>query len=470
MTITGGNPGDDGGGIRSLENLTVQNSIISGNKIVATQDNVEENLDGGGIYSRYGILTVTNSIVSDNSLEGEKKSGEFSGDELDGGGIAVWDGKLTVIDSTISGNVVSAGVADGGGIYTRKSDLMVSKSTISGNTVDASVIAAGGGIASYYNSSHYSSSESKIVTGTSTISGSTISDNSIFVDHPLNADGGGIFIGTATLMVSDSTISGNKVFQLDGNAGSNDGGGIYARDALLTVTNSTISGNSASRGGGGIAVGTTDKRGTLKLINSTISGNLAGFRGGGIYVRSDNNITTINNSTIVTNSASEGSGIYKIGSAKLASNIIADNLNNLDLVGSFTSNGNNLIGNGEGSTGLINGVNGDLVGTSANPVAPLLSPLQNNGGFLTGASGSEIPMLTHALLAGSPAIDAGSNPDSLTYDQRGIGFVREVGSSTDIGAYEVQEIGTTLPPILSLKDYSNFSLILNFLILLIKKN
>src|SRR5262249_13537955 len=43
-----------------------------------------------------------------------------------------------------------------------------------------------------------------------------------------------------------------------------------------------------------------------------------------------------------------------------------------------------------------------------------------------------------ALLAGSPAIDAGSNPAMLTNDQRGSGFVREYGSAADIGAYEDQ--------------------------------
>src|SRR5262249_47512772 len=40
------------------------------------------------------------------------------------------------------------------------------------------------------------------------------------------------------------------------------------------------------------------------------------------------------------------------------------------------------------------------------------------------------------------AINAGSNPASLVYDQRGSGFPRVVGSAADIGAFEVQ----TVPP------------------------
>jgi hypothetical protein len=79
---------------------------------------------------------------------------------------------------------------------------------------------------------------------------------------------------------------------------------------------------------------------------------------------------------------------------------------------------------------------GDQVNTD-----PLLGPLQNNGG----------PTLTHALLAGSPAIDAGD--PSFTpppfYDQRGPGFQRVVNGRIDIGSFEVQTpTGTT-------RTYSN---------------
>jgi hypothetical protein len=59
-------------------------------------------------------------------------------------------------------------------------------------------------------------------------------------------------------------------------------------------------------------------------------------------------------------------------------------------------------------------------------VDPLLGPLQNNGGSTR----------THALLPGSPAINAGSNPLGLATDQRGADFPREAGGRADIGAYE----------------------------------
>jgi hypothetical protein len=42
------------------------------------------------------------------------------------------------------------------------------------------------------------------------------------------------------------------------------------------------------------------------------------------------------------------------------------------------------------------------------------------------------------LLSGSPALDAGSNPFGLTFDQRLDGFDRTFGATTGIGAYEWQ--------------------------------
>ncbi|NBB69512.1 MAG: hypothetical protein GVY33_04180, partial [Alphaproteobacteria bacterium] len=83
----------------------------------------------------------------------------------------------------------------------------------------------------------------------------------------------------------------------------------------------------------------------------------------------------------------------------------------------------------------VDGVKGDIVGTADDPVDPLIGDLALNGG----------PTPTHALLAGSPAIDAGANPLALVNDQRGEGFAREVNGQADIGAFEVQAAAP--PPI-----------------------
>ena len=236
------------------------------------------------------------------------------------------------------------------------------------------------------------------------------------------------------------------------------GGGIY-NEGNLTVTNSTIKDNSVATttprittDGGGIY-----NQGTAKIFNSTVTNN-AGTEGGGIFNSrsfgidgvSDNELTVIN-STITGNSGvnrqafpepfsiAAGAGIYSSSNgATIESNIIANNKTDIsvgindEVEAEIISNGNNLVGNADGYDGFIES---DIVGTSDNPVEPLLGELQDNGG----------PTPTIALLDGSPAIDAGSNPNNLEFDQRGEGFDRTVGEATDIGAFEVQDDGGETP-------------------------
>src|SRR5260370_28523145 len=100
-----------------------------------------------------------------------------------------------------------------------------------------------------------------------------------------------------------------------------------------------------------------------------------------------------------------------------------------DVYGALGPNGDyNLIGDGTDMTGLSNGGNGILVGSAAAPIDPLLGPLADNGG----------PTLTHALLSGSPALDAGHNAYDTDWDQRGEGCPRIVNGIIDIGAFEYQ--------------------------------
>jgi CSLREA domain-containing protein len=290
-----------------------------------------------------------------------------------------------------------------GGIYNNIGTATVSNSTISDNS---SVAVGDGGI---YNNS-----------GTATVSNSTISGSSI-----VNAGGG-------TLEVSNSTISGSP-----GSGISNIGG---SGRSTLEVSNSTISGNgnSAPFGGGGIY----NQFGTATVSNSTISGNSAG-EGGGIY-NDLNSTVTVSNSTISDNSASNGGGINNkvvlasVGPSAIFKNtIVADNHASFivpDVRGPFNSQGHNLIGQSECTDGCF--TNEDLVGTSANPIDPMVGPLANNGG----------PTLTHALLEGSPAIDKGVAVEGITTDQRG--FARPQGTAPDIGSFESEftTTGDTIKP------------------------
>jgi len=174
-----------------------------------------------------------------------------------------------------------------------------------------------------------------------------------------------------------------------------------------------LSGNSTSgvfASGGGVVTSLGD----VSLISSTLSGNTAALGvGGGVFVfnRNANPVFTIENSIVAGNT----------------DNGTAPDLQP-DPDSTLTIN-NSLIG----STGLTIGGTGNQIGTLASPIDPLLAPLDDNGG----------PTQTHALLPGSPAIDAGDDNVAQTEDQRGLN--RNV-NGVDIGAFEVQPVA---PPIVT---------------------
>ena len=184
------------------------------------------------------------------------------------------------------------------------------------------------------------------------------------------------------------------------------GGGIEnASSGMLTVLNSTLSDNSATFGGG---ISNRDSA-TLTVISSTLSGNSASTNGGG----------GISNTSSVP--------------SLLANTIVAANFGK-DITGAInSSSSHNLIGVDTNLSGIINGSNGNLIGTAAMPINPLLGALQANGG----------PTATMALLPGSPAINAGDNsliPVGVTTDQRGTGYARIDNGIVDIGAYELASV------------------------------
>lgn len=108
-----------------------------------------------------------------------------------------------------------------------------------------------------------------------------------------------------------------------------------------------------------------------------------------------------------------------------------------DIAGdNFVDGGHNLIGDiGTVDTvdtfGIVAApVNGNLLGDSLTPINPQLDTLRDNGG----------PTLTHALLFGSPARDAGDNFAVTLNDQRGLNRVFDGDgngvATVDIGAFE----------------------------------
>ena len=297
-------------------------------------------------------------------------------------------------------------------------ELLVDKSiTISGPGADT--LAINGNASSRV--FHISSGKTVSISGLTITNGIASGDN-----------GGGILNDHATLTVNNSTISDNSVL-----VGA--GGGIYnngaSASATLTINNSTISDNS-SLVGAGIHNVASDSSATVVISNSSLSGNAAGLgSGGGVSNQGANASMQINNSTLSGNSAFAGGTIRNTGNAimELSDNILKAGKaggNILNESGStVTSHGYNL--SSDDGAGLLTGP-GDQINTD-----PLLGPLQDNGG----------PTLTHELLPGSPAVDAGD--PSFTpppfYDQRGANFFRVRNDRVDIGSFEVQA-GSLRPP------------------------
>jgi len=403
--------GSAGGGIINSGQLTLNNTTISGNladvdgggimntgHLILNSSAVTANAarHGGGIAMTSGLVTVSDSVITNNTANGDG-GGIWNG----GGGVGgPPGGTLTVANSSVAGN---AAAGDGGGVWLSTWGGITSAvrdSEVTGNSAGGD----GGGI---FNDS------------TLTVAGSDVRGNTA-------RHGGGLANHTGELVVTTSTISGNTAHS--------QGGGILnfydGADATLTLVDSTVSDNVASTGGGVSNSGP----GHVWVTNSTLSGNEALVSGGGL---SNQGNLVVNNGTVSGNvAASQGGGVLSTpgrGRSWFSNSILAGNTlggseaEGPDCWGPLESQGYNLIQNtldcaiGGDSTGNIIGLD------------PLLVPLQDNGG----------PTLTHAVLPGSPAVDAG-NPSGCTdhlgnplaTDQRGV--PRPQGPACDIGAYEFE--------------------------------
>ena len=438
LTISGGQTnavqgdatGGRGGGIYNafatppVGKLTLSGVTVSGNQ---ANNNLGFAGDGGGVYG--GNLVLTGCAVSGNSAPNG-----------DGGG--VYGYAVTATGSTFSGNTAKF---SGGGISTAQ-NLDVTNATLQNNA------AAFGGAMSGRNTTVSNSSVSNNratsgnggglnVLGTLTMQGSTVSANtaqqqggglrlngaatlinvSVSGNRATDGDGGGIFSGSA-LTLTATTVAGNfsKTF----------GGGIYnfGSGASVIMTQSTLSGNTTSARGGAMYCQ------NAQLLNCTVSGNTGGELGGGIYGEGVRllNATVSGNTALKTGVTSRAGGVFTVKGLDTGNSIIVGNVANE--LADFTSLGNESFSRGYnliGQTDFSFNQGGDRVGVTD----AKLGPLQNNGG----------PTQTRALLAGSPALNAG-NPDATglpTTDQRGAGFARIVGGRVDIGSYELQTVTPT---------------------------
>jgi hypothetical protein len=413
----------------------------------------------GGVFNLTGV-TIRNGTATDDGVD----PGNFPTPTGKGGGLLASLATVTLTDVTVTANdaIGSEGSEGlGGGIYTDVATMTVVNSSITGNRAIGSAGAfelsgadgKGGGIFSDVGTTWLQVTNTTIANNQAIGGLGHSADPSFPASDGGSGLGGGIFSTTSTWgdalidppqpRVVGTTISGNQAIggrggsgSPGGDGGSAFGGGIYADLDTWSILNSTISTNSAIPGNGGAG------------LNSSAGGAAGISQGGGISSVNGTDFK-ISYTTVALNRALEatggtgtpagnpglgqGGGVFndEIGSFFSLATIFAPNAASSapDASGTYISLGNNLVGNGGGSSGFT--APSDQVGTGNATIDPLLGPLQNNGG----------PTETHLLLFGSPAIDRANNANAPPNDQRGV--IRPIDGDgngvavADVGAVEV---------------------------------
>lgn len=429
VTVTANTAGGNAGGILNRGTLNINDSLISNNETVSSDNG------GGGIFNSLGgTVTINNSRILNNTVN---SSGTGS---ANGGGIYNDIGAtLTLTNSVVDGNladgrrVANNRDARGGGIYADNDDLapgvvtLVQSSVTNNEAIGG--LSQGGGL--------FSNGIEAILVDRSVISFNEAT--SIAIANGL-AEGGGIFSGAGIITIQDSVVSGNETSSL----GASGGGGLSGQYRILrstvannltagpgggldtatsVVINSTFTGNAASEGGG-IFFGSTIGK-TSEVFSSTLAGNTATNVGGGIRNGVGNGVFTMANTVLAGNSATNGGA---------------------DCAGNITSQGNNLVQSTSGCGFVAFG--SDKTGITAGLAAPT-----NNGGPTAGSSlGVISAMQTRSPLPDSPLVDGGNalgcrddNDVVLATDQ--IGRDRAIdgpdfntGIDCDIGAIEFTDL------------------------------
>lgn len=367
------------------DDTAILDGFTIANAVAAAFDTPEER--GGGIYLDNSDAQLSNLAIIDNEA-------------VVGAGLWALDSNPHLTDVTMSGNHVGE---DGGAIWASFGSLTLDRVTISGNRS----LYSGGAI---------------VAGGTDvTITGSTITGNTANGEGVVTTNGGGgIYAENGSLVVRDTTFSGNSIGGF--------GGAIYYKDLgnthLLDLANVAIKGNKAVNGwlqgvGGGVYV----DFGKSTLTDVVLSGNQAVLEGGAVFNRGD---MTLTNTTIAGNASAGAGGIRNEGLTPVIRNSVL--WGNGD---SYSSNGpvafdmQHSIVQGEGAVPGAGNVFTDPMFTTAVPPAP------STGGNL-------LPQ------AGSPAVNTGNNADlpaGVTTDVAG--HPRIVSGIVDMGAYERQSSGTT---------------------------
>ena len=428
----------------TLRNLTIANGkttqsgeagagagIKTGNSTTLVVENSEFNNNtaagegGGAIFAGFqGNTTIINSKFDNND-------GTPDNNERGGGAIATKsDGTLTVQNSEFTNN---KGI-NGGAINHLLGNLTVENSTFLNNDATAQssntgIFGLGGAIATD------GANASGPGFGPGSVGGEIIVRGSYFEgNRALNGGAANLFAYQADkVIVEDSSFVANTA--INTSAGGGNGGGIRHDNSEFSITNTTFSENVADTQGGGLWV---DDSSPTKITNSTFSGNRVGDEatkdglGGGMTIFSQAEII---NSTFADNFSGGHSAAIFTGDQQqiTVANTIFDNNTIGESFPTLENTNRQLLDGGNNLQSppvqAVNNLDEAKVTANITIADPQLEALQEVNGALV-----------RPLQAGSPAIDAGTNTNAPTTDQRGqqrpVDGDGNGSEVTDIGAYE----------------------------------
>ena len=474
VIATTGNPAAGGaisnsGGQVFLLNCSLLNNTVQGGPSASSYASPAGNALGGAIYSSGGLVWASNTVFTANTAKGGQGQGDGKSGNAYGGALYLTEAVGILADCQFSINVSTSpipsvsispyapgGLTRGGAIYQFNSDLSIQGGSFGSNSASGGDCyrqdrpGPGQGGAIY--------SESPLAIAGSVFIGNTALGGKNGVQGT-NGEGGALYL-TQPAEISDTLFAGNIARGAQGYiygfdpypGGRGSGGSIYNSDALTLngcafATNQAVGADgilthSPTPGQQGAGAGVFNS-GMLMITNCTFAGNkslggnyssssgspnplTAGGNGLGGGVCNHGGSVRIVYSTFGNNSAIGGLGSSNgvaLGGAIQNSNgpviltgtIVANSPSGGNVSGPVTDLGYNLSSDASAAfsgTGSLNNTN------------PVLGPLEFYGGTTP----------TMALLAGSPAINAGNNADSPAVDQRG--RARPFDANSDIGAFE----------------------------------
>ncbi len=424
----------------TLKNLTVANgrttseggAILTGLQNVLTVENCQFNNNKAGVGGAIVAGNFSKNTVINCQFDSNQATANL---EQAGGAIHVKSlSEITVQGSQFTNN---KGI-NGGAINSLLSQLTVENSTFLNNdtTAGATLGTAATNYTKGYGGAIYTDGASDKANPDS---GTILIRNSRFEGNKGAGQGGALFLFAYPpdkIVVEGSTIVNNTV--IPDAKGDALGGGLRAGNAELTISNTTFANNNAASQGGGLWVG---EQSPIAIANSTFSGNKAtdasgtSGLGGAMFLNNGSNPTSITNATIANNHAGFMGGAFWGGGANttLKNTIVANNTGGnpwnikQNTGAQFTDGGGNI----QWPPKNLNDPTDINVTANISIADPRLGPLQDNGGGI----------LTHALLAGSPAINGGVPVSGLATDQRGI---TRTDGRVDVGAFEFAAIPPSL--------------------------